>query len=129
MLHAQQTSLGGASRAHAIELKHRLLKTIAPPLAMTVTHQSKIHAQDAPYEGHPILESKLDHHLSKLFNETLCSREPESLHGALIAEVRVFRELRSRLSARLDQGFDERLEKEMMAELESLWTARRVGRE
>jgi predicted nucleotidyltransferase len=86
-------------------------------------------AQDAPYEGHRRLESKLDHHLSKLFNETLCSREPESLHGALMAEVRLFRELRSGLSARLDQGFDERLEKEMMAELESLWTAGRAGRE
>ena len=80
--------------------------------------------QNAQYEGHRRLEAKLDDHLATLFNESLCSREPESLHAALTAEVRIFRELRSRLSAQVAETFDERPEKEIMSELEALWAAR-----
>jgi len=81
--------------------------------------------QNARFEGHRRLESKLDGHLSKLFSKSLCSREPQSLHAALMAEVRIFRELRSRLSAQVAKTVDERPEKEMMRELEALWTKSR----
>jgi predicted nucleotidyltransferase len=81
--------------------------------------------QNAAFEGHRRLEAKLDDQLSALFDESLCSREPKSLHTALMAEIRIFRELRSRLSERASRTIDERPENQMMRELDALWTKSR----
>jgi predicted nucleotidyltransferase len=86
-------------------------------------------AQDAQYEGHRRLESKLDQNLLRLFNQTVCSLNSKSVWSALMVEVQIFRELRSRLSAKLGAGFDEQPEIQMMSELEGLWNMHGWGRE
>ncbi|MGO9455153.1 MAG: aminoglycoside 6-adenylyltransferase [Candidatus Binataceae bacterium] len=75
--------------------------------------------QQAPFEGHRRLERKLDGRLAEMFAATLCSLEPDSLYAALIAEVRIFRELRAELCRRMDQTLDEANELELMSQLET----------
>jgi hypothetical protein len=84
-------------------------------------------AQNAPYEGHRRLESKLDDELAMLFEQSLCSRELDALHNALMAEVRIFRKLRAQLSTQVPLIFDEEVEEQIMSELEALWMRWRPG--
>ena len=84
-------------------------------------------AADRSHEGYRRLESKMDRQLAARLAKTIPALEPESLYAALEAEIDLFCDVRTSLSARYGLTFDPTPEHAIREAMSHIWKARAEG--